>query len=83
MSEQTEYWRDIKKYSQLKKESNRISSTKHLREAGIEFDSRNDGLHLMIKHQKGIIHFWPSTGKFNGIIEGRGVFNLIKAIKEN
>ena len=74
-------WKEVKKYSQLKRESNRITSTSRLVKAEIPFDSRNNGQHLMIDSAKGIIHFWPSTGKFNGAAEGRGVFNLIKAIR--
>lgn len=64
-----------------KRRRNTEASTRILIEKGIEFQSHNDGVHLVV----GAFDFWPSTGLFmdrrtRG--RGRGVFNLIKLLKK-
>lgn len=68
-------WRSETRRSNLEK------STALLVERGVKFESRNDGLHLMIETAKGRVNFYPSTGLYYGAIEGRGVFNLLKELK--
>lgn len=63
-----------------KRERNREYSTALLTKEGIKFESRNDGLHLMIETSKGRINFYPSTGLYNGVLQGRGVKSLIAKI---
>lgn len=68
-----------------KRAKNRDASPQRLTEAGVKFDSRNLGAHLIVQSQAGTIDFWPGTG--NWIIrstqqKGRGVFDLIKFIKK-
>lgn len=67
-----------------KRAKNRAESTSLLQKEGIEFESRNDGAHLIIHHAKlGHINFWPGTGKFQTATgAGRGVFKLIKLVKK-
>lgn len=75
---------DFKAYVQLcreKKQRNKEYSTALLVERGIKFESRNDGVHLMIETAKGRVNFYPSTGLYNGAVSGRGVFNLLKELK--
>ena len=63
-----------------KRGSNNRYSTQLLIDSGIKFESKNNGVHLIVEGIKCKIDFWPSTGKFitrNGK-RGRGVFNLIK-----
>ena len=68
------------------KKLNNIKSSRHiLNRAGISVEVRNGGNHLIIHALRGIIDFWPSTGKFvwrSTQESGRGVFNLIKQCKE-
>ena len=61
---------------------NRDSSAALLAERGIAFESKNSGVHLIVTHGEKVADFWPGTGKFivRGGRDGRGVFNLLKAI---
>lgn len=81
MSEFAEDMRAFKEYSKEKKAANREKSTALLIENGIKFESRNDGLHLIIQTLGGRVNFYPSTGLYNGVLSGRGVFTLMEAIK--
>ena len=68
--------------TKLRRAINRTLSVRRLREAGIAFEERNHGAHLIVA---GAWAFFPGTGAFHhlhGSQEGRGVFNLIKIIKE-
>lgn len=88
MSESIEY---IRAASELRKEdgkrrkkNNAKSSANMLSMNGIGFESKNDGLHLIVKHNGRVADLWPSTGKFN--IRGdkryfRGVRLLIKIMR--
>ena len=64
-----------------KKQRNKEYSTALLVKRGIKFESRNDGVHLMIETAQGRVNFYPSTGLYNGALQGRGVFNLLKELK--
>ena len=80
----SEFAEDMKLFNQHfkeKKQRNREYSTALLIKEGIEFEIRNDGLHLMIETSKGRVNFYPSTGLYNGAINGRGVKNLLKELK--
>jgi hypothetical protein len=85
MSDMGDLYKDWEKAKKAKKRSNLAYSTKILREKGISFDSKNDGVHLIIKSNGiSIIDFWPSTGKYinrRSRKEGRGVRNLIKELE--
>lgn len=81
----SEFAEDMKAFNQhfkAKKQRNREYSTALLTKEGIEFESRNDGLHLMIDTSKGRVNFYPSTGLYNGALQGRGVKNLIEELIE-
>lgn len=81
MSEFAEDMKAYGEYCREKKERNRAYSTALLTENGIQFESRNDGLHLLIETAKGRVNFFPSTGLYNGALSGRGVKNLLKELK--
>lgn len=81
MSEEVEVFKAMKEIGMAKRQSNKEKSTELLKEHGIEFESRNDGVHLMITTTKGRVNFYPSTGLYNGALSGRGVFNLIDELK--
>lgn len=82
MSDIADDWKAHKKERADKRESNLSASTQMLREAGIEFDAKNNGLHLIIKTERGVINFWPSTGLWSHAgTSRRGVNNLIQFVK--
>lgn len=81
MGDMAEDFKALDQLSREKKQRNKEYSTALLVERGIKFESRNDGLHLMIETAKGRVNFYPSTGLYYGAIEGRGVFNLLKELK--
>jgi hypothetical protein len=81
MSEQCEIFHALNEYRQQRRRDNTIASTKILNDRGITFISKNNGAHLIV----GRYNFWPSTGLFadrKTNQRGRGVFNLIKKIKQ-
>lgn len=79
------FWRDVNAARQEKRATNREASPQALTTAGIAFESKNDGAHLIVA---GAWDFWPGTGLWirrqGQKTEGRGVLNLIKRVqKEN
>jgi hypothetical protein len=48
-------------------------STQLLIDLGIDFTVHNNGLHLIIRCDRGIIDFWPSTGRW--VLRGDGGCN--------
>jgi len=82
---------DIEQFEQsiiesLKKRAkNRESSKQILINAGIEFEVKNNGAHLIIISASGLIDFWPGTGQWltRNCVHGRGVKNLLHYIKHN
>lgn len=84
MGDTGDYWRDLrpamKEESQRKRSSNRESSSRLLAEAGIFFESKNGGSHLVVSGAGAVVDFWPGTGLW--IVRGskerrRGVRQLI------
>lgn len=86
-SDIAEAFRELKKSRTLKKVANLEFSTKLLIDKDIEFEAKNGGTHLMIKHGGVIVaDFWPSTGKYKFRDSNRykrGVKNLIKDISKH
>jgi len=73
----------MKKNSIAKKESNKEFSTNLLIKLGIDFETKNNGIHLIITTDiLELIDFYPSTGKWipRGKKSYRGIKNLIKYI---
>ena len=81
-SETGELWREHKKARQAKRADNLRKSTELLTENGIWFESKNDGIHLIVGTDNKV-DFWPSTGKWivRAGKSGRGVMNLVKYMK--
>ena len=75
----------FKTTSQERRAGNRESSPKLLEQAGVEFQSSNNGAHLIVTGSSWeLIDFWPGTGKWiarETKHKGRGVFNLLKYVK--
>jgi hypothetical protein len=74
-------WKAVHAQRADKRASNRKASARILTEAGIPFESRNGGAHLIVSLPRGIADFWPGTGKWrhrgNGR-DGRGVLALVE-----
>jgi hypothetical protein len=76
-----EYWNDVKpflkKRSQEKRASNRESGARILTEAGIPYESKNGGAHLVVGER---YDYWPGTGLWihrETRHKGRGIRGLI------
>ena len=82
MGETGELWREMRTDAAEKRRSNREKSTRILQEAGVSFESYNGGLHLVIRTRRGTVNFFPSTGRYTGAADGRGVFNLLKELEK-
>lgn len=81
MSDTAEMWREWGRQRAAKRASNRDASARILKEAGIAFESKNNGAHLIIAGQ---YDFWPGTGLWQARGEQtkqRGVRRLIARIK--
>ncbi|MEY4760653.1 MAG: hypothetical protein RLZZ200_509 [Pseudomonadota bacterium] len=77
----SEMWRAHKEQGQAKRASNRENSARLLTEAGIPFESKNNGAHLVVA---GYFDFWPGTGLFmarGSKTKSYGVRNLIERAK--
>jgi hypothetical protein len=84
MSEISQTYQSIKNYSKAKKQRNKHGSTSLLESNNIKFDSKNNGVHLIIDGCDEIIDFYPSTGLWiirSKQIKSRGVRKLINRIK--
>lgn len=68
--------------SKRRRATNRQRSCAMLRFLGVAFETKNDGAHLIVRHEGQTIDFCPGTGKYKprtpGTQYGRGVFNLLK-----
>lgn len=74
-------WNKAREESQLRRLGNRNKSAGLLNEYGIRFIEKNGGAHLIIRHQRYTVDFWPGTGRYIFRPDGTakfGVFNLLK-----
>lgn len=84
MGDEGDYWRDVKPYmleaSKRKRRANREHAAYLLTQAGIPFESKNEGAHLIVQGREVIIDFWPGTGKFitRAGKTGRGVRHVME-----
>ena len=80
-SDMGEMFNAYRKDRQAKRERNREYSAKILLEAGISFESKNGGAHLIVE---GKYDFWPGTGLWRSRLsqaKGRGVTKLIARLR--
>jgi len=72
---------EMRKQSQARRARNRANSPSLLKAAGLNFESRNGGVHLVVTHNNTTVDFWPGTGlwRVRGTSEKhRGVKPLVK-----
>jgi hypothetical protein len=86
MGDMGDLWRDVKAFRKERKEANykRINPEQQLRDAGYSFESKNYGLHLIIRVNGKTINFWPTTGKWRHPAGrgGYGIANLLKYLSK-
>lgn len=81
--EMGEFWRDVREARQAKRAQNREDSAAMLLKAGLKFETKNLGAHLIVRALGITVDFWPGTGLWivrNPKREGRGVQRLIDAL---
>lgn len=82
--------------SRDKRRQNLRQSTELLRQRGVKFEAKNNGVHLIVRHGARVFDFWPSTGKWierdrvaavqrmawnkPALRSGRGVFNMLQEL---
>jgi len=77
----TEDWREHKHDRATKRHSNLIASTQIIKDAGITFEAKDYGQHLIIRSPFRV-DFWPTTGLWiTSKVRRRGVRALIKFIE--
>ena len=83
MSELGDTFRAMKDESKERRRSHRDNALILLKQAGILFEEKNGGAHLIVKGNDAYIDFWPGTGRWiprDTKKKGFGVRNLIKYI---
>ena len=83
MSDTGELWREMHRDAAEKRRNNLEKSTRILQEKNVCFESHNGGLHLIVRTAAGPVNFFPSTGRYTGALDGRGVFNLLKELEKS
>jgi len=76
-------FRAMAEHSKQKRAGNRENSAAMLTAAGVVFESKNEGAHLVVHHHTGMIDFWPGTGLWivRGVkYKGRGVRKLLQRL---
>jgi hypothetical protein len=74
----------LKAEKKKKKQSNLEFSTEFLTKKEINFESKNDGIHLIVTHNGKVVDFWPSTGKWKDRKKerySRGVRKLVNYLE--
>lgn len=70
--------------NKLRRKTNRERSCSLLRFICVDFEVKNDGAHLIVRHNGKAVDFWPGTGKYiprePKPKHGRGVFNMLKLL---
>lgn len=80
MSDMGDMFKDLNIEKKRKKRKNLEWSTNKLKELGVDFESKNDGILLVVKNGADVCNFYPSTGRYMvrcGIWK-RGINNLLK-----
>lgn len=74
-------YKAIREYSKARRSNNRDKGAQYLRDAGIAFESKNGGAHLIVVDH---VDYWPGTGLWSDRRTpdaGRGVASLLRYLK--
>lgn len=92
MGDMGDYWRDVSpelaERSKQKRAANRQNGATRLAAAGIQFESKNDGAHLIVQAKDHVVDYWPGTGKwitrnYRFTLTGRGIARLLKHLESD
>ena len=82
-----DYWRDVRPHMKAEGQQRRASNREHgaqmLAEAGVLFESKNDGAHLIVHANGHTYDYWPGTGLWRmrgSTKQSRGVRGLLKRV---
>lgn len=81
MGDMGDDFRALRKYRKEKRQSNLLNSTEILKSHNINFEEKNGGVHLIIRHNDKVLDFYPSTGLWwdrENRWPKRGVFPLLR-----
>lgn len=81
MGDMADDFNAMRQDSQERRSFNRKSSAQILEHSRVNFESKNGGAHLVVRHEKTVVDFWPGTGKWiarDFDVSGRGVFPLLR-----
>ncbi|WP_440984955.1 hypothetical protein ACQHIH_16215 [Xanthomonas sontii] len=85
MSDMGELFSAMREIGRERRASNRETSPQVLQQHGVQFEVKNDGAHLVVRHAGKVADLWPGTGKYRVRRPGgkgekyrRGVFNLLR-----
>jgi len=83
MGDMGEVFKVMNEENKVRKAGHRDQSPKLLMAAGIPFESKNGGSHLIVEGGESYVDFWPGTGKWisRDGKRGFGVRNLIRHIE--
>lgn len=77
-----EGFRGLKQARQEERADRRGAAPERLRAAGVAFESKNEGAHLIVRDGKRIIDFWPGTGRWWERGKTRYTFGLDKLLAD-
>lgn len=85
MGDMGDMYRDWDKLRKKQKDDNLIHAMNWLKDNQIDFESKNDGNHLIITINKKRIDFWPTTNKLKigKSIVGNGLIFIKKIFLES
>lgn len=81
MSDMVDDFRDLREYRKEKRKRNKTNSTDLLKQHSINFEEKNNGVHLIIHHNDKTLDFYPSTGLWRdreNKRQKRGIFPLLR-----
>ena len=75
------HWKHERAEQKIEKANRRANAPEYLRQAEIEFESKNGGAHLVVYGKNGVIDFWPGTERFIDRKTRKKNFGLDKLLK--
>jgi hypothetical protein len=72
MSDVVETYKAMAAHSKQIRDERRTKAPAALTRRGIEFESKNEGAHLIVKGPHGLIDYWPGTGRWIDRSKGKG-----------
>lgn len=77
--QQKQYWKDYRQICKLKRQDNFNKSIKILNDLNVPYTIDSDKC-CLIQHQNQTIYFYPTTGTFQGSVNGRGIQDLLEKL---